>query len=140
VPFYPYILIFIKPSAFILAAAAAKKPFWQICLLFFAVSTISNVAIYYFPDIVTRIKTLGGRRKPKKQNGLHRRTRIMIWKWGKKFKIIPLFLFFISPLVPIPLFKQICLVIGRITRTPFVYFLLLTVLQFFLIYFLGNKI
>lgn len=137
---YPYILIFIKPSAFILAAAAAKKPFWQICLLFFSVSTIFNVGIYYFPDIVTKIKTLGGRRKPKKENGLHRRTRIMIWKWGKRFRIIPLILFFLGPIIPMPLFEQICLVIGRITRIPFIYFVLITALQFFLIYFLGNKI
>jgi len=135
--FYPYILIFIKPTAYVVAAIAAKKPLLETFLIFIIVATVPNFLIYYFPDFVKKLKK---RVQPKKENGLRRRTRVVIWKWSKRFRLIPLVLFFFGPLLPIPFFEQICLVIGKILKIPFWIFAVIPTIQFFLIYFLGSKI
>lgn len=135
--FYPYILIFIKPTAYVVAAIAAKKPFLETFLIFLAVINLPNFLIYYFPDLIKKLKK---RVRPKKENGLRRHARIVIWKWSKRFRFVPLVLFFFGPLLPIPFLKLICLVIGKILKIPFWIFAVIPAIQFFLIYFLGSKI
>jgi len=138
VTFYPYILIFIKPTAYALTAVALNRPFWEIFLPFAFAALLVNYLIYRFPDLIYKIRQKISKRK--KENGLKEATRKVVHRWSQKYRFIPFLLFLIGPVIPLPGFEEICLIIGRVAGIPFYLFLIGSLFQFFLIYFLGHKL
>ncbi len=136
------LLIILKPLAYVIAAISSNKPLWQTFFIFMLASNAPNALIYYSPNFFAQIKKniFGIKPKPKKENGLHQKTHAKIWKWSQNFKMLPVLLCFLGPVLPIPFFEQICLVIGRILKIPFILFALVPIIQFFLIYFLRQQL
>lgn len=135
------LLIILKPIAYVIAAISSNKPLWETFIIFMLASTISNVLFYYSPDFFVKIKNKIRKAspKPKKENGLRQKTHATIWKWSRNFRMLPVLLNFVGPLFFIPFLEQICLVIGRILKIPFIFFALVPAIQFFLIYFLRQQ-
>ncbi len=135
------LLILLKPVASVIAALAKGKPLWETFIIFMLASTVPNVLIYYAPDFFMKIKNKIRKTMPmlKKENGFRHKAHAAVWKRSQNFRMLPVLLFFLGPLFVIPLFEQVCLVIGRISKIPFIFFAVMPVIQFFLIYFLRQQ-
>ncbi|MDP2855714.1 MAG: hypothetical protein Q8N90_01170 [bacterium] len=135
------LLIILKPIAYVITALSTNKPLWETFIIFMIASTVPNALIYYSSNIFTEIKNKIRKTasKPKKENGLRQKTHATVWGWSQKFRMLPVFLFFLGPLFLVPFFAQVCLVIGRILKIPFIFFALIPAIQFFLIYFLRQQ-
>lgn len=133
-----FLLLLLKPTAFIIAAVVNKRPFWEIFLPFAFIAILTNYLFYHFPDLVNKIKQKIKRRK--KENGIKQYTRAVVQRWSQKYRLIPFLFFLFGPIIPLPGFEEICIIIGRIAGIPFYLFLIGSLLQFFAIYFFGNKI
>lgn len=135
------LLIILKPIAYVIAALSTNKPLWETFIIFMIASTVTNALIYYSPDFFVKIKNeiRKAGSKPKKENGFRRKAHAAVWKWSRNFRILPVLLNFLGPLFFIPFLGQICLVVGRILKIPFIFFALVPAIQFFLIYFLRQQ-
>jgi hypothetical protein len=135
------LLAFWKPIVYVFAALSAHRPLWEIFIIFMLASLIPNILAYYSVDIFRRIKDklVKPKLKFKKGNGLRQKTHNAVWKWSQDFRMLPVILVFLAPIIPIMFFEQACLIVGRILKIHFLFFALVPVIQFFLIYFLHQQ-
>lgn len=135
------LLVIWKPIAYVFAALSAHKPLGETFIIFMLASLIPNILAYYSVDIFRQIKNkvLKPKTKLKKENGFRQKTHDTVWKWSQDFRMLPVILVFLAPIIPIMFFEQACLIVGRILKIHFLFFALVPIIQFFLIYFLRQQ-
>ena len=135
---YFFFLIF-NPTAYIIFAHSRNRPFEEIFFLYFLYSTLFNILCFFFPDFLEKIaKRFFNRKSESKVKRLERKIRIALLKIGRRIKIAPLIIYFISGILPIPLIKEASLIVSRILRINFSVFIAMNVLQFIVFYFIGK--
>lgn len=125
--------LFFNQAIFIWMAMAKGMSFYLIFLITFLYSNVINVIFYYgterFENALEKI------RGEKKKSRWYRICYIILRRWGKKAKIIPMIIYFLMPVVPVVGLKEICIIIAEVEEIKFRVLVILSALQILIIYY-----
>ena len=125
--------LFINQAAFIWMAMSKGKTFWFIFLISFLYSNVTNVIFYYGTEWFE--KTFEITRGEKKKSKWYRISFIVLRRWGRKAKIIPMVIYFFMPIVPVIGIKEICIIIADLEGIRFRVLVILSAIQIIIIYY-----
>ncbi len=125
--------LFVNQAAFIWMAMNKGMGFWLIFFITFAYSNIINGIFYYGTEVFE--KALGKLRGEKRKSRWYRICFIVLRRWGKKAKIIPMIVYFFMPIIPLWGIKEICIIIAEIEDVKFRVLVLLSALQIIILYY-----
>ena len=126
-------MLFINQAFFIWMSMNKGLSFWLIFLITFAYSNTINILFFYGTEVIERLseKIMG----QKKKSRWHRTSYVILRRWGRKAKIIPLIIYFFMPIIPIFGVKEACIVIADLVGIKFRTLVILSFLQIIVIYF-----